>query len=301
MVGYQPDFLGADQIVDLPRVSPEQTGNIVRSEQLREGFILDYPNYSVVMNGETRQAFFSAANADFRNNNGEGRSFRIDSRIDVDFQLDDIYYRNLDGIENPYDRGHLTRRAAVAWGETQKQANDASRDSCYFPNVSLQHRNFNQDEWNALERAVETNETDLNDKFNIFVGPIFTPMDRFLQPTPRLEPARIPSAFWKIIAYIGRESQQLETKAFIVFQDDMAIQGMNQVLNNPQLDPFSIYQSSTTLIEQLTGLEFPEVLFERNPLFFFANSRTTERNIVTPQLNRVTPLASNNSQIIFQQ
>ena len=299
-IGYQPDFLGADFVVELPQISPQSSGKVVRSSNLRDREILDYPNYSIVMNRDTRQAFYSAANANFNDNNGKGRDFRIDTRIDSNLQLDNIYYRNLNGMKNPYDRGHLTRRAAVAWGASQKEANDASRDSCFFTNISLQHKNFNQDEWHALEREIQETNLDDDDRFNIFTGPVFTDLDRFVIPTTMLEPGRIPSAFWKIITYISKDSKQLAVNAFLVFQDEVAIRAMDQVLGNNELEPFELFQTSTTLIEELTGLTFPDLLFESNPMFFFANDFTRQNDIVTPQLNRVTPLRDE-SQIIFSQ
>lgn len=250
------------------------------------------------MNQQTRQALYSAGNALFRNN-GKGRRFRTDSRIASSQQLNNIYYKDLDEVENPYDRGHLMRRKAVAWGRTEKLANDASRDSCYFTNISLQHKNFNQDEWNALERAIEELNNDLDDKFNIFTGPLFTPMDRLIIPTPELEPARVPSGFWKIISYIGKNSKQIESEAFIVWQDDLAISAMNQVRGNREINPFEIYQTSTTMVENLTGLIFPEILFDSNPMFFFESETTRDKGITTPQLNRITSGTVNN--IIFSQ
>lgn len=298
-LGYKPNFLGDDKIVELPTVSPQQLGNIVTNDSLRDGIILDYLNYSVVMNKQTRLALYSAGNADFKNNTGKGRNFRTDSRINFSEQLGNIYYKDLDGVENPYDRGHLIRRNAVAWGRSRKLANDASKDSCYFTNISLQHKNFNQDEWNALEIAIEQLNTDLDNKFNIFTGPIFTPMDRFIIPTPELEPARIPSGFWKIISYIGKDSSEVESEAFIVWQDDMAISAMNQIRGNREINPFEIYQTSTTMIENLTGLIFPFILFDSNPMFFFESETTHEREITTPQLNRITSGTVNN--IIFSQ
>ncbi|MEO0374923.1 MAG: DNA/RNA non-specific endonuclease, partial [Cyanobacteria bacterium P01_A01_bin.17] len=249
---------------------------------------------------ETRQALYSAANADFSNNQGRGRDFRIDTRIDRRFQLDNIYYRDLNGIENPYDRGHLTRRAAVAWGATTKRANDASLDSCFFPNISLQHKNFNQDEWNALEQEIQNTNLDSNDRFNIFTGPVFTDLDRVVRPTSALEPGRVPSAYWKIMTYIGQDSQQIEANAFLVFQDEVAISEMGQVLGNNDIQPFALFQTSTTLIEELTGLKFPALLFDNNPMFFFENDFTQDNDIITPQMNRVTPL-DDESQMIFSQ
>ncbi len=299
-IGYQNNFLGDDFQVDLPIITPQLAGIVVQDSSLRDNIILDYPNFSVVMNAESRQAIYSAANANFTNNRGRGRNFRIDTRIDADLQLDNIYYKDIGRMKNPYDRGHLTRRAAVAWGDTQKDANDASKDSCFFTNISLQHKNFNQDEWHALEKAIESNNDDVNNKFNIFTGTIFTPLDRLIEPTRNLEPARVPSGFWKIITYIGKTSQKLEVNAFIVYQDDEAIAAMNQILNNNQVKAFELYQTSTTLIEQLTGLKFPSVLFDDNPMFFFDSNETKRLGITTPQINHVTPLEAD-SHITFEQ
>ena len=299
-LGYCTNFLGEEFAFEFPEISFEQAAHVVIPDGSEEPH-LHYPNYSVVMNSKTRQAFYSAANADFSKNIGEGRHFRIDSRIDAALQLNNIYYKDLDGVKNPYDRGHLTRRDAISWGLTKKQANKASRDSCFYPNVVLQHKNFNRDEWYALEKAIEYNKRDADDRFYILCGPIFTGIDRFVIPNSSLEPARVPSAFWKLIAYIGKESGKLETNAFFVFQDDKSIQSLGQVLNNNSLDPFKIYQSSTTLIEQLTGLEFPETAFDNNPMFFFESEATRSAKIATPQLHEVSTSCGSDCGICFKQ
>ncbi len=286
-LGYRTDFLGDKFAFDLPTISLEHVSKIVfpgDGEQPQ----LHYPNYSVVMNRMTRQAFYSAANADFSKNTGEGRNFRIDGRIDAALQLDNIYYKDLDGVENPYDRGHLTRRDAISWGPTKKQANKASRDSCFYPNVALQHKNFNRDEWHALERAIEFNKADADNRFYILCGPVFSGIDRSVTPNSSLEPGRVPSAFWKVIAYIGKKSGKLEINAFLVFQDDESMRRLRQVLGNKSLNPFKIYQSSTTLIEQLTGLDFPEVAFDANPMLFFESDATRGAFITTPELHEVS-------------
>lgn len=298
--GYQPDFLGARNEFALPEITAEHVSSIAFPRGSDEPF-LHYPNYTVVMNRKTRQALYSAANADFTRNTGRGRRFRLDRRIDESLQLDNIYYKDLNGIENPYDRGHLTRRAAIAWGDSPRQANKASKDSCFFTNVTLQHKNVNQDEWHALEKAIENASIDADNRFNIICGPIFTGLDRTITPTPNLEPGIIPSAFWKIIAYIGKDTGQLEVNAFIVFQDDEPIQRMGQVLGNQAIDPFKEYQTSTTLIEELTGLEFPEEAFDRNPMFFFESDETTKKNITTPQLHNVATSKGPDCGICFKQ
>ena len=298
--GYRSDFLGETHVVDLPTISVEHVADIVTSDELRDGRLIDYLNYSVVMNKSTRQAFYTAGNADFENNTGEGRDFRLDSRIDTDLQLGNIYYKNLDGVENPYDRGHLTRRDAISWGNTSKLANKASRDSCFFTNVSLQHKNFNQDEWFALESAIENSNIASGKRFNVFVGPVFTEIDRFITPVVGLQPGRIPSAFWKVVTYVGNNSNNIQTNAFIVFQDDEAISARGQVLGNNSVDPFDIYQTSTTMIEKLTGIEFSQLMFDQNPMIFFPSAAAARMGIEVPQMHKVTPLEKDHK-IIFDQ
>ena len=298
--GYDEKYLGEDNIFELPTITAEQEGNIVFPIN-GDDPVLKYPNYSLIMSKKTRQAFYSAANADFNRNSGKGRNFRPDRRIDEKYQLDNIYYKDLEGIENPYDRGHLTRRDAISWGNTKREANKASKDSCYYTNISLQHKNFNQDEWGALENAIEHNKSDADNRFNIMCGPIFTGIDRIVQPYSQMEPGIVPSAFWKIIAYIGKESGKLETNAFIVFQDDEALKRMRQVKGNRNINPFKIYQSSTTLIEQLTGLEFSNVAFDSNPMYFFENETTRNLNITTPQLHHVSSDVKDDCGICFRQ
>jgi len=305
MSGYNPEYLGQDFKFDLPIITPEKESDIVIPPG-RDTPVLDYLNYSVIMNQETRQAFFSSANADFSNNTGSGRNFRVDSRLldketGENFQLDNIYYKDLNGVENPYDRGHIIRRDAISWGESKKAANKASRDSCYFTNVSLQHKNFNQDEWRALEDAIENNNRDQSNRVNIFSGPIFSDRDRFITPTRSLQPGRVPAAFWKVIAYVGKDSGKLEVNAFIVNQDKESIKRLKQVFGKKGLFPFKMYQSSTTLIERLTGLEFPDVAFDNNPLFFFESDETVARGIASPQLIEVSTKNGADCGICFAQ
>ena len=297
--GYQADFLGNEFKVELPTVTPQFDHEIFKSNDLNNNIVIDYLNYSIVMNKTTRQAFFSAANADFSQNTGKGRNFRLDGRVDK-YQLDNIYYKDIDSVENPYDRGHLTRRDAISWGKNDKQANKASKDSCYYTNISLQHKNFNQDEWAALEIAIEKTNNDLDNRFNIVTGPIFTNLDRYLTPQTSMKAARIPSAFWKVITYIGKKSKVLETNAFIVYQDEFSISAMKQVKYNKEVKPFKYYQTSTTLIEELTGLEFPDACFDRNPLYFFESETTKEKKIVTPQLKEIH-IKNAENEIIFEQ
>ncbi len=87
---------------------------------------------------------------------------------------------------------------------------------------------------------------------------------------------------------MGKETGELQVNAFLLFQDDESMRLMGELLGYNTKDHFKIYQQSTTLIEQLTGLEFPDIAFDNNPLFFNERDTTRNANIETPQLREVS-------------
>ena len=105
------------------------------------------------------------------------RGWDIDTRIEAEFQLDNEYYR-----ANPWDRGHLARRFSLAWGETARDAKSASDSTFFFSNATLQHENFNQDEWLALEDWVKNLMLDEAGKITEFTGPIYGELGRMISP-----------------------------------------------------------------------------------------------------------------------
>lgn len=296
--GYAPAFLGEEYVFPPPTFSCDATADVVTPDG-QDDPLLRYPNYSVVMNRRTRQAFFAIANADF-NSPGRGRRYRLDGRIDSSLQLSNVYYRDIDGVVNPYDRGHLAQRDAVAWGATQLDADRASRDSCFYTNIALQHRNFNDDEWFSLERAIAANKLEQDGRCNTVTGPAFCPIGRSVRPLPELPPAPAPAAFWKVTAYVDKDSK-LAVNAFLAMQDDEAIAGMRDVLGDASIDPFAIYQTSTTLIGVMTGLEFPSVAYDANPMLYHATDATRSAGVATPQLQEVGGAKGPHRGVVFRQ
>jgi endonuclease G len=265
--GYDEGFLGDGIKVPMPTVSLELTNDVLRREELRDGCIVDYIHYSLVFSESNRQAFFSAANLDQKKYQSvEGRDWFLDPRIGLDCQIGPEAYS-----KNDWDRGHLTRRTAITWG-TKYQAKRASNDSCSYANASLQHMNFNQDEWRVPEEVVRHFKRDKNDRLCVFTGPVFTVTDRWYT-RPKLEhPARIPSGFWKIVAYIGKQSGKLECQAYVMYQDAHFIadkRGRHRI-------KIKNYQVTITELEHLTGLEFPESLFQSNPLYFYPHDQIND-------------------------
>lgn len=268
LVGYDPDFLSSDIHLPMPTFSPSLVGNVLEKTILREGIYADYVNYSIVMNRVTRSPIFAALNINQRllQSVARKREWDIDTRIGADFQLDNDYYFN-----NPWDRGHLAMRASAAWGNSKREAKKASDSTFFFPNATLQHANFNQDEWLELELWVKDLTLDDSDRITEFTGPIYGDFGRMISPSGR-EPAEAPSGFFKIACFVSKKTQRLDVRAFIVFQDREALRDKEgKKFFNAQR-----YQVTISEIEELTGLDFDDQIYETNPLLFNENPDARE-------------------------
>ncbi len=288
--GYRNDFLGEDFVMPLPTFNDDLHQDVLRKPVLDNNYLIHHPNYSVVMSKKNRQAIFSAANADFARRglfNGKGRDFRPDPDLDASEELGKEYYKN-----NRYDKGHITKRHAVAWGKTKAEANKASKDSCFFSNVSLQDHEFHHEEWGRIENAITKTRHDLDDRFNIITGPVHTSEDKLVRPDSGSgEPANAPSGFWKIISYIGAVSGEVEVNAFISFQNALGAESVRNVVEGRTIEALKVYQTSTTLIKRLTGLKFEDVYRDNNPMLFFddrLHAGEAADDLNRPQLEAIT-------------
>jgi len=292
MPGYAPDFLGIS--LPLPTFSAALIGDVLQRDELAPNpdgisILAHYPNYTLVTNRRLRTPLFSALNIDqnkFRISQG-GKRWRIDSRIGADFQLNNDYYAS-----NPWDLGHMARRASAAWGESGREAQRASDETYYFSNASLQHMNFNRDEWVGLEDWVKKLDIDTTNRISVFSGPIFGDFVRSITPEGR-DTALIPSAYFKVVAFINT-AEDLEVRSFIMVQDEEAMhdrRGRSRIARENDADmranggrpmqAFQRYQVSVTEIEERTGLIFPDQIPARNPLFFSGSSETAETHRIS--------------------
>ena len=281
MTGYDRDFLGEQHRIDIPWINYRVFSDVVKNDQLRRNYIADYLHYSVVMSRKNRQAYLSICNLDQNHYRQiDGRNWFVDSRIGPEYQLDNRYYR---GADNHWDRGHLTRRTAVTWGESDHIARRASNDSCSYANASLQHRFFNQDEWRIPENVVQDFDRDLNGRLSIMTGPLFTATDRWLEPEDYdVAPGRIPSGFWKVIYYIDRKKSEangeetLGCEAYLAYQDALALEdrdGADRIV-------LRALQVTISELADLTGIEFQEALYHANPLWYHPGAG---RDITEPE------------------
>ena len=268
MPGYDPNFLA--QEVPLPSFSPSIDGDVLRRVELRDERFADYVNYTVAMHRPFRTPLFAALNVDqdLKRKTKRSNNWRIDSRIGAENQLDNAYYRH-----NPWDRGHLARRDTAGWGSTQKIAQRSSDETFYYSNASLQHENFNQDEWLALEDWVAGLDLDEDDRFSVFSGPVFGDFMRAIRPVGR-EPGFVPPAFFKIVFFMNK-SGELDVRAFLVPQDEEALEDKR----GRRMFNHQFYQVSVAEIEELTGLDFPEILPERNPIYYNPSDDARDRNV----------------------
>lgn len=258
-MSYDPNFLGIR--LPLPVVRPQRSGNILRRDILTDGILAEYPNYGVVTDTAKRSPVFAVQMIDQTKFQTAGRSdrWKLDSRIGMEYQLDNAYYTN-----NPWDRGHMAHRESAGWGNTKQEAQKASDETFYYSNACLQHECVNQDEWLALEDWVQKLDQVQDGKLVVFTGPIFGDFSRTVRPDGR-EPAEVPAAFFKIICYKSVRSDSLEVRAFVVQQDN---ESMRDKKGRTTFN-FQKYQVTIREIEELTGLDFPDDVYEKNPLFYY--------------------------------
>jgi len=145
-----------------------------------------------------------------------------------------------------------------------KAAQNASDETFYYSNACLQHECVNQDEWLALEDWAQKLDAAKDGKVVVFSGPIHGDFSRTIRPEGRT-PAEIPTAFFKVVCFVGEQSGGLEVRAFIVQQDREAMRDKD----GRKTFNFQKYQVTIREIEELTGLDFPDDVYERNPLFYY--------------------------------
>ena len=263
MTEYDKNFLGV--ALPLPGFTPARVADIVASTPLLPDGVATYPNYAVVTDKKFRAPAFAVLHLDQTALKKTTRSdkWQIDSRVGADAQLDKSYY---DGKDNPWDKGHLADRESAGWGATSAIAQASADQTFYFANACLQHKNLNEDEWLALEMWVLKLNLAKHGKLAVFTGPIFADHPRIVTPPGRAA-ATVPAGFFKVACFVNATTNQLDVRAFIIYQDAEAL--LN--LQGRKTFNYTKYQVTVTEIERLTELRFPDVVREKNPLLFHPN------------------------------
>lgn len=230
--GYDREFLG----LHVPM--PVATNDDELSRQKDEETELRYHNFSIIMNARRRLAQITASNIDasaeakepepgftytrrelngFSSRNDREKWF-LDPRIPAGDQLPDKFYTY---DRTAFDKGHLVRREAVAFGTTFEEVQMANGDTFHSTNCSPQVKGYNRSGlggiWGKLENDVlESAETT---RCVVFSGPVFSDADREFHGRDLSGDTivQIPARYWKMI--VTRDGDALRTFAYVLEQD----------------------------------------------------------------------------------
>lgn len=277
--GYQPDFLGKDNLlVPLPKIPASLKSKVATVTGKPSRSELKYFNYSVVMNKERKLAFFSAVNIDASQQNlqlgkREGDTWFRDTRIAENVQLGQEFYGQQAAVEadrtqNPFDRGHLVRRLDATWGSNVAEATKHGNDSFHFTNCSPQFWKFNQGTnlWAGLEDYVRNTLLDGQSKGVVMNGPVFDGPEAGEGELPqasdvgRKDPTfggvAIPKYFWKLFVMV--EDDKLNASAFLMSQQDQIL-GIDRIEEEERgltAEQARVFQVSMGDLAKFTKLNF---------------------------------------------
>ncbi len=234
--GYRDDFLG-DFRVPWPQLDEPFRADLlpVPGSALNR---LDYTHFSIAMSKSRRLALFVGVNimGESLVEVARGRDrWSYDGRIPAEAQIGESLY-----ADNLLDRGHLVRRQDPNWGPNAEQAN---ADTFHFTNCSPQMAGFNQKNWLDLENYLLDNTRRWQARATVFSGPVFSEADRHYRGVP------IPSAFWKVVAFVGDDGKPSAT-AYVISQES-ELDRLSVLFGR-----FRTYQRSVLEVERLTGINF---------------------------------------------
>lgn len=260
--GYDEKFI-PNQVVSLPKLNQEQSDDLVSDDDGND--VIKYINYSLQQSASHRFPFFTATNIDgkaFKKIPRQG-SWRKDPRISKSLQ----FGRELYGApKSDFDRGHMTKREDVQWGDTTGIALNAAKSTFYYTNSVPQHKDLNQDIWKSLEDYILHTETKQNElRVCVFTGPVLSSSNPYFVTPINDTQIQIPSLFWKVVIF-QKEDGNLYRVGFMMSQNKLLLNDniIEELESDDQLfmlfDDAETYQVNISLIEEIAGLEFPKAI-----------------------------------------
>ena len=250
--GYDSSFLGKE--LPLPELGSSIKDKVAMRTDKPGEYVLPYTHFSIVMNGERKQCFYTISNIDGATHQDLPRSgkWELDGRIPRECQLGNEAYRN-----NDIDKGHMVRRLDPCWGKEAKQANN---DTFSYCNATLQHAGLNQKEWLNLENHVLDSATSGNQKMTVITGPIFSDDDpKFTNNGAMKKPVQIPMQFFKTVVWADEKTGNLKSASFVLSQKDIIESDHTLGISGFDPDKFSVYQVPQKQLEQMTDLHFGNI------------------------------------------
>ena len=254
--GYDPHFLEGHYL-RLPWLTSEQYQDTARnSEATSQRHVLPYHHFSVVMSKKRRLAYYTAVNIDGKRlwhiNRDDYRDWWVlDPRIPSSAQLENNYYKDSGGVQNPLDRGHLVRRLDPCWGSTKQEVIAAHHDTFHWTNCSPQHAGFNQSSkvWLGIEEYILKKAAKKDVRVSVFSGPVLDDDDR-TYPTPTGLDLELPTRYWKVVAV--QSSGKLVATGYLLSQEGL----VDTLVEVPIFGEFKGFQVTVAEIEELTSLHF---------------------------------------------
>jgi len=267
--GFNQDFLIDDKIkqkVQLPSLQKKKKTELA-PVKYNDRLKIDYLNYSVQLSGSRKFPIFTASNINGRlfKSSPRPKSWKLDNRVKEYQWGKDLY----EAKKSDFDKGHMTKREDVQWGETTDLAKKAAYSTFYYTNAVPQHKDLNQEIWKNLEDYILHTETRKRSlKVCVFTGPVLSNEDpEFVTPVNG-EKIKLPTLFWKVVVY-PKEDGKLYRAGFMMSQkkllaEDGIIMPELKAVIKPKEEPFSqfddaeTYQVNISLIEKLTALNMPK-------------------------------------------
>lgn len=260
--GYDEKFIPS-QTVNLPKLNHEQSADLVPNQD--GNYIIKYINYSLQLSAKHKFPFYTATNLDGLQFQKVPRkdNWRKDDRILKELQLGKELYS---AAKSDFDKGHMTKREDVQWGETIGIALNAADSTFYYTNAVPQHKDLNRDIWRSLEDYILHAETKPNEmKICLFTGPVLSNSNPYFVTSVNGAQIQIPALFWKVVVF-QKEDGNLYRVGFMMSQNKLLID--NHIVEELESDDelfmqfkdADTYQVNISLIEELTGLEIPKAI-----------------------------------------
>lgn len=255
-LGYDPQFLGEDLVVPLPKTGRRFNGTLAKNSDTGKP-VFDYTHFSLAMHVERRLAVWTAVNilgGELASSKADP-GWRRDKRLPASQQTLAEVYGKVPGKGLQIDRGHLVRRLDPVWGP-QAVADRAAADTFHYTNAAPQEHVYNSETWGNLEDFVLARADERDHKATVLTGPILRPDDDFYGETLKGGPWQIPWSFWKI-AIFKRSDGTPSVTGFVIEQTRTIAPLFETTRYNPyKVEEARVFQRPIALIEELTGLDF---------------------------------------------
>jgi endonuclease G, mitochondrial len=248
--GYDEKFLGAAFKVPLPEVTQKKDDVFTFQFQGKKQRVLKYEHFSVLMSKSRKLCRYSAVNIDGKKNRkGKRPGWRKDGRIPAEAQVTSGCY----GDPPKFARGHMTRREDPIWG-APGSAELGNKDSMHYTNAVPQMQPFNAGIWLSLEDYALQNARKDDMRISVFTGPFLRASD------PVKFGVKIPTKFWKIIAFIHDDTGDLSATGYTMEQNDFLVdEGVVIADDEFVFGQHKTSQVSIASIESATGLSFEKL------------------------------------------